>query len=278
MINSIDLHTHSTASDGTLTPSELAVYAKEKGLKAIALTDHDTINGISEFSKKCAQLGIEAVSGVEISADYKCEMHIVGLFVDTHNEEFAKKLSDLKNARSIRNQKMIECLNEHGMPITADDLLSQADDLTLESIGRPHSARAMVNHGYVRDIPEAFEKYLAHGKDCYVSRIKYSPKDSIRLIKDAGGLAILAHPVYISDNEDDLYDLLHELKGFGLDGTECFYSTYSKDFSDVCQRLCKRLDLLPSGGSDFHGGNKSDIDLACVDIPYSVLEEMKKRL
>ena len=276
--NTVDLHVHSTASDGTLTPSQLAEYAKEKGLRAAALTDHDTVDGISEFAERCIQLGIEPIAGVEISARYKCEMHIVGLFVDAGNTDFCSKLKELKNARLIRNEKMLKLLEEHGMPISTESLLSQKENCTLESIGRPHMARAMVEHGYVKDIGEAFDKYLGQGESCYVKRITYSPEDSIKLIKQAGGLAILAHPIYITEDKNALFTLLKELKGYGLDGMECFYSTYTQNFSQLCLSLCNELDLLPSGGSDFHGDNKKDIDLGCVNIPYDVLENMKKYL
>lgn len=276
--NTVDLHTHSTASDGTLTPAQLAEYAKEKGLKAIALTDHDTADGVREFSESCNRLGIEPVAGVEISARYRCEMHIVGLFVDVNSMDFCSKLRELKNARLIRNEKMLKLIEEHGMPISTEALLSQKEDCTLESIGRPHMARAMVERGYVRDIGEAFEKYLGQGESCYVKRITYSPEESIRLIKQAGGLAVLAHPIYITEDKDTLSDILKELKDYGLDGVECYYSTYTKEFSELCLNLCSELDLLPSGGSDFHGGNKKDIDLGCVSVPYDILENMKQRL
>lgn len=277
MINNlIDLHTHSTASDGTFSPAQLAEYAYKKGLRAIALTDHDTVDGIYEFSQRCFSLGIEPIAGVEISARYKCEMHIVGLFIDTKNKDFCQNLNALKNARLIRNEKMLKLLEENGMHITAEDLLRQKENASLKNIGRPHIARAMVEHGYVHDIKEAFDKYIAHGECCYVKRLTYSPEESIQLIKSAGGIAILAHPIYITDDEQKLFDILKELKGFGLDGVECFYSTYTEAFSKLCIRLCKRLELIPSGGSDFHGSNKQDIDLGCVNISYDVLKNMKQ--
>lgn len=274
----IDLHTHSTASDGTLTPAELVKAAAEAGICAIALTDHDTIDGLEEFHDACGKFGIEGISGVEISAQHDKQMHIVGLFINRNDKEFVKKLDKLKNARETRNRKMLELVRENGMDITEADILSQKDGASLLNSGRPHIARAMVEKGYVSDIAEAFDKYLKRGNPCYVKRITYSPEDSIRMIKDAGGTAILAHPAYITEDYDELYGLLRELKEMGLDGAECSYSSYSAKFSDMCSRICDEIGLVKSGGSDFHGANKPDIPLGYVSagyVPYRTLLNMK---
>lgn len=274
----IDLHTHSTASDGTLSPSELAQAAKSEGLSAIALTDHDTVDGTEEFTSACGKLGIEAVSGVEISAEFAKEMHIVGLFVNKDDAELRHRLSLLKNGREVRNRKMLELIRKNGMDISEADILAQKKGATLRNTGRAHIARAMVEKGYVKSANEAFTKYLKKGNCCYVKRITLSPEESIQLIKKAGGTAILAHPMYITQEEQSLLSLAAELKEYGLDGMECYYNCHSRLFTSVCESVCKKLDLLPSGGSDFHGSNKPSVKLGHVSVgsvPYRLLLNMK---
>lgn len=278
----IDLHMHSTASDGTLAPSELAKAAARAGIRAAALTDHDTVSGVAEFKNACAELGIEAVSGVEISAKYKTEMHILGLFIDENNPQLVKRLDELKKTRLNRNADMLELIQKNGMNITAADITGQKDGGRLENTGRAHIARALVEKGYAKDIQNAFDLYLSKGKSCYVSRKLLSPEDSIRLIKEAGGIAVLAHPYYITKDRDELYDLLVWLKSMGLDGVESWYSEYTEEYRDLCLEMCKRLDLMPTGGSDFHAENKPHIKLgeACggLEIPYSLLETIKSKM
>lgn len=278
----IDLHMHSTASDGTLTPSELAKAAARAGIQAAALTDHDTVSGVAEFKNTCAELGIEAVSGVEISAKYKTEMHILGLFIDENNPKLVKRLDELKKTRLNRNAEMLELIQKNGMNITAADITGQKDGGRLENTGRAHIARALVEKGYAKDIQNAFDLYLSKGKSCYVSRKLLSPEDSIRLVKEAGGIAVLAHPYYITKDRDELYDLLVWLKSMGLGGVESWYSEYTEEYRDLCLDMCKRLDLMPTGGSDFHAENKPHIKLgeACggLEIPYSLLETIKSKM
>lgn len=276
----IDLHSHSTASDGTFSPSSLARRAKENGLCAVALTDHDTIAGLDEFHRACFEAGIEGISGVEISAQYHTEMHIVGLFIDEKNAALREKLDTLKSAREIRNRKMLELLRKNGFDITEKDIFSQKKDASLSNTGRAHIARAMVEKGYVASTNEAFVKYLKKGNSCYVKRITYSPEESIRLIKDAGGTAILAHPVFITEDYDTLYSLARTLKAYGLDGMECYYNCYTSKFANMCMEICKRTGLVQSGGSDFHGRNKPDIELGTVSagcVPYSILRKIKEQ-
>ncbi|MCC8169217.1 MAG: PHP domain-containing protein [Oscillospiraceae bacterium] len=275
MTDSVDLHIHSNASDGSCTPSEIAEEARRAGLSAAALTDHDPVAGVEEFSKKCLEIGVEPIAGVEISAKYKCEMHILGLFVDVKNSEFLDKLSKLEHARYDRNKAMLEKFAELGMDITEADIISQKSGGTLENTGRSHMAAALVSKGYTRDNQEAFDKYLIKGKPAYVPRITYSPKESIEIIKAAGGIAVLAHPVYITEDEDELRALLTELKSYGLDGVESIYSDYTEEFSRLCLRLCDELKLLPSGGSDFHGANRPSVELGGVKVPYEFLQRMK---
>lgn len=278
MTNSVDLHIHSNASDGSLTPSEAALEARRAGLRAAALTDHDTVSGVAEFSEKCLEVGVEPIAGVEVSAKFRCEMHILGLFVDIQNKEFLKKLSKLENARYDRNKAMLEKFRELGIDITDEDITGQKPGGTLENTGRAHMAAALVKKGYASNTQEAFDKYLIKGKPAYVPRTTYSPKESIEMIKAAGGLAVLAHPVYITTDEAELRKLLTELKSYGLDGVESMYSDYTEDFSALCLSLCDELKLLPTGGSDFHGANRPSVRLGQVEVLYEFVERMKKSL
>lgn len=278
MADSIDLHMHSDASDGSLSPSEVAEEARRAGLAAAALTDHDTVAGVREFSKKCLEIGVEPVSGVEISAKFRCEMHILGLFVNIENKEFLEKLSKLEHARYDRNKAMLERFAELGFDITEEDITGQKEGGTLENTGRSHMAEALVRKGYVTDKQEAFDRYLIKGKPGYVARITYSPEDSIKMIKAAGGAAVLAHPIYITKDEAELRALLTELKSYGLDGVESMYSDYTEEYSKLCLSLCGELDLVPTGGSDFHGANRPDVSLGDIRAPYEYLERLKERI
>lgn len=276
MKNSVDLHIHSTASDGSLTPSEAALGALRAGLDAAAVTDHDTVDGAAEFIEKCLEIGVEPIAGVEISAKFRCEMHILGLFVNVEDKEFLRKLSELKNGRRNRNKAMIERFSELGFDISEEDITSQKEGGTLDNTGRSHMAEALVRKGYVSDKQEAFDKYLIKGKPGYIPRITYSPEESIKMIKDAGGAAVLAHPVYITGDRAELRKLLCELKSYGLDGVESIYSDYTEEYSKMCLELCEELDLIPTGGSDFHGANRPEVKLGDIKAPYEYLERLKK--
>ncbi len=269
---------HSDASDGSFTPSGVAEEARRANLKAAALTDHDTVAGVREFTEKCLEIGVEPVAGVEISAKFRCEMHILGLFIDIEDNVFLEKLKKLENARYDRNRAMLVRFGELGLDITEEDIISQKDGGTLHNTGRSHMAEALVRKGYVKDKQEAFDKYLIKGKPAYIARVTYSPEESIKMIKDAGGAAILAHPVYITRDEAELRALLTELKSYGLDGVESMYSDYTEEYSKICLKLCSELNLLPSGGSDFHGANRPDVKLGDVIAPYEFLERIKERI
>ncbi len=274
----VDLHLHSTASDGTCTPAELARCAAEAGLSAAAITDHDTIAGAEEFLRECEKLGLEAAAGVEISAKFRTEMHILGLFVDYNNEEFIENLHELKNARALRNRQMLEKLSGDGFKITAEDITGQKKDGSLDNVGRAHIAAALVHKGYVSSVQEGFDKYLSKGCKYYVPRKTYPPKESIELIKKAGGVAVLAHPIFITKDPAELHSLLSELKSYGLAGVESYYSEYTEDYTKLCLRLCRELGLMPSGGSDFHGGNKPHIHIGEVcggRVDYEVFTGLK---
>lgn len=273
----IDLHTHSTESDGTFTPEELICEAKKAGLSAIALTDHDTLSGIPK-ARACAQnYGIEFIPGVELSTTYKeQEIHIVGLFLNENDPTLCQKLAEFRKCRDERNVKMVEALQKEGFSITMEELFAENPDCV---ITRANIARFLLNRGEISSINEAFRKYIGDGCKCYVGRFKVSPMEAVSLIKNAGGLAVLAHPILYHMKSKELKQLISTLKEAGLDGIEALYSTYTTSDEQQIKRLAKEFNLLISGGSDFHGQNKPHIHLGTgtghLYIPYSVLDAMK---
>ncbi|MGN0482858.1 MAG: PHP domain-containing protein [Lachnospiraceae bacterium] len=276
----IDLHVHSTASDGTYTPEELVELAKIKDLAAFALTDHDTTAGINAASKAAEGTGIELIPGVELSCDFEgTEIHMVGLFIDPNDEKLNTVLADFRDNRDNRNVKMIENLKNEGFPIELDAIAAEFPDCVLT---RAHIARYLVNHQLVKDMETVFSTYIGDGCRCYVAREKITPFDAISLIHDAGGLAILAHPLLYHLNTDRLKKLVKDLTESGLDGMEAVYSTFSPNDMKNMKELARENNLLVSGGSDFHGSNKPYIQLGSgrgsLFVPYSLLEKMKERL
>ena len=279
MKKTIDLHTHSNKSDGTFSPKELAQKAKEAGLAAIALTDHDTNNGVAEFTEECERLGIEGIPGIEISTNFKRLMHIVGLY--PHGDRYEAVVEKLKAARLERNLKMLEKIHDT-FGITSEDVL-EGTGSTRESCGRLHMANALVKCGHTETVSDAFEMYLKRGRPCYVEKFSLSPAESVQLIKDCGGIAIWAHPVQAVDTESDMLDMAQKLKSAGLDAMECMYNNFTPEQSELCRSVAKRVGLLESGGSDFHGSNKPTVQLGRVSdgdgtIPYEILEQLKTRI
>lgn len=278
--NEIDLHVHSTESDGTLTPEEIILLAKEKNLSALALTDHDTISGLPAARLAAQKYGLELVPGIELSTDYNgTEVHILGYYFDEENPDFLHQLSHFRSGREERNRKMTEKLQNIGFDITYDALLAAFPDSVLT---RAHFARYLADHGMVKNTDTAFRKYLGNGCCCYVPREKITPYDAIDLIRSGGGLAYFAHPVLCHMNYDRLDAFIKSLKEHGLTGLEAVYSTYLPGDERNMKRLAQKYDLLISGGSDFHGSNKPYIQLGTgkgnLHIPYDYLWQMKERL
>ena len=273
----IDLHVHSTASDGTMSPAELAVAVKEAGLCAFALTDHDTVDGIAEARTAAKAASVELIPGVELSCDYKGkEVHMVGLYLDETNPRLLTHLARFRDNRDNRNQKMYQKLNEEGFAISDEGLREMFPDAVLT---RAHVARFLLEHGYIKSISEAFEKYIGDGCRCHVPREKITPQEGIELIHHANGKAVLAHPVLYHMSDDRLRELITNCLACGLDGIEALYSTYQPGDERYIRKLADEYGLAVSGGSDFHGSNKPHIRLGTgtgrLSVPYELLEKFR---
>ena len=273
----IDLHVHSNASDGTLTPSEVVTAAKEAGLLAMALTDHDTVAGVKEAKIKADELGIELIPGVEISCHaFGKEIHILGFFLNEEDPDFLEYLANLREIRDSRNLKMLELFQKDGFPITMEKL-EHGNPNTV--ITRAHFARVLIEEGIVPSKDAAFKKYLSDGKKYYVQRSEIKPKDAIAHIKQAGGVAVLAHPFEYHFSKQQLIDLIEELVSYGLSGIEVYHSNNYVEQSSFLRELTHRYHLAATGGSDFHGSNKPDIKIGVgrggLRVHESLLEELK---
>lgn len=277
----IDLHVHSHISDGTLSPSQLACYAKEKGLSAIALTDHDTVDGVEECVQKGKELGLTVIPGIELAATYLGrEIHILGYYIDPQSPFLIEKLKSIVESRNLRNLQMLKKIEEMGFIFSPEDLALFHSSTNIFT--RAHFATALLHQGYVSTREEAFDKYIARGKCAYVPRKKLTPKECISVIHEAGGLAVLAHPMLYSFDDEQIEDLVHALKEDGLNGLETLYCTHSKQDVLMLLNLCLKYKLLPTGGSDFHGDNKPGLDIGVgygdLNIPYTILEALQKQL
>lgn len=275
----IDLHVHSTASDGTETPSRLVEMAEDIKLSAIALTDHDTVSGVQEFLDAGARLGVKTIPGVEISSwDRSKELHIVGLFIDPHNKELVEFLEKMREERFLRNRLIIHRLQNMGYSISEDEVSVVAGG---ESIGRPHIAQVLVKKGYFGDIQEVFDSLLKRGKRGYIARSLKRPDVICRLIHNAGGVAIWAHPVSGQHSGERAYvkKMLKGLVPAGLDGIETFYTTFNRNQTALLDELAETFGLLRSGGSDYHGHTRGFTKLGvgggCLSVPDSYLETIE---
>lgn len=255
----IDLHIHSTFSDGSCTPAKLVEMADEQNLEAIALTDHDSVEGIPEFLSAHPECGVKRIAGVELSAEFSPgTMHILGYCIDPHSEPLLSKLNWIKSRRSSRNGEIVEKLNAIGLPLTWDEVAEYAGS---DIVGRPHFAQAMIARGYCRDKQDAFDRYLAKGKKAYIDRKRLSPQSCISLIRSAGGVAVLAHPVTLKLSHSKLLRTVGELCEMGLGGIECYYSQYSHADTAKMKSIADKFSLIMTGGSDFHGEGSPAIKL-----------------
>ncbi|MDE6914031.1 MAG: HAD hydrolase family protein, partial [Lachnospiraceae bacterium] len=274
----IDLHVHSIRSDGTMTPKELVDYAVSKGLKAMALTDHDTVDGIDEIMEYAKDKPVEIIPGIEYSTQYnERDVHIVGLFIDHKAPVFLAYLARLRQSRIDRNHKLCANLRSAGIDITYEALLAAFPDAV---ITRAHYAKFLLDKGYVKSRDEAFERYLGDHTPYFVHREKVTPEEVIDVTRRAGGIPVLAHPTLYGLGSEQLDLLIGRLKAAGLMGIETYYSTYSPSEEKKIKALADKYGLLPSGGSDFHGENKPGLDLATgygrLYIHEEVLAQMRR--
>ncbi len=271
MANVIDLHTHSTASDGIYAPAELLRQAHGVGLRVLALTDHDTTNGLDEASATAQHLGIDFIPGIEINTDVGSdEIHVLGYYLQYQQPEFQRVLQILRDARERRGQRMVELLNEQGVAVSWE----RVREIAQGAVGRPHVAKALLEAGFVQSISEAFDKYI--GKECpaYVPRYKLAPVDAIRLIRSANGLPVMAHPIDLP-GLDELCEWLPKLVEAGLVGLETYYGPYTEEKEQQLRALADQYHLIPTGGTDFHGPGIHPTPLGGRFVPFEAVERLK---
>lgn len=277
-MNFVDLHTHSTASDGTLTPEELVALAVSKDLKAIALTDHDTIDGISRAKKAAAASGMELIPGMELSCVCEgTEIHILGFFTDETSEILRDGLARFCKVRDTRNQDMLSRFQEDGFDISWDDLRQGHPDTV---ITRAHFARVLAEKGYVTSPDQAFERYLQYGGRYCTRPKRVTPEQVMELMRASHVWPCLAHPMQYHMGYREIHSLALHLKDLGLRGIEVYHSSHNQGQSAKLQVITKELGLLPSGGSDFHGSNKPDVELGRgrggLRVSYALLRDIKE--
>ncbi|MBN1329711.1 MAG: PHP domain-containing protein [Candidatus Heimdallarchaeota archaeon] len=271
----IDLHIHTTASDGTFSPNQVVKIASQLKLKAIAITDHDTVKGIEEALEAAKSEDIEIISGIEFSTEINNEsIHIVGLFVDHKNLELKKLTYEILNAREIRAQKIIEKVNE--LNIGPKITLEEVKEISNGVIGRPHIGEIMVKKGYAKSQNQVFTNFLRRNGPAYVPRFKLSPKEAIQFLCKIKAIPILAHPGYISP-EIQIDEFIKDLATDGLAGIEVYYPTHTKENVKLFKELAKKYHLLESGGSDCHGLLNDGPFIGSLKIPYSILAKMKEK-
>ena len=274
----IDLHVHSTASDGSLTPRELVYYAAEKQLSAIALTDHDTVSGLAEAIAASHHAGIELIPGVEMSCVWEgTEIHILGYFVDTGSPALQDGLSWFRRMRDERNETILDNLAEDGILLTEEELRAGDPDTV---ITRAHFARLLMEKGYVRDRKEAFAGYLAYGGKYVPTKDELTPERVMQMFYDGRIWPSLAHPIQYRLDEDSLVQLIAELKAMGLRGIEVWHSSQSWQDTARLQTIARLSGLIPTGGSDFHGSSKPDVEIGTgrgnLKIQERVLDAIKE--
>jgi len=268
-MKSADLHLHTLFSDGTYTPQELIEKAKKAGLSCIAVVDHDTVSGIEPALEAAESENIEVVPGIELTAEYEgSEIHILGYFIDYKNKEFIKKLEALRENRIGRIHKILAKLKDAGVSLNPQAVFDIAQQGT---VGRLHIARAMVKEGIVTSIFEAFRKYIGDKCPAYVSGFRLSPIEAINLIKEAGGIPVLAHP-YILNNDE----LVLMLIKYGIMGLEIYYPEHSQAMINFYLELARKNNLLVTGGSDCHGSAKPEVKIGSVKIPYDLVDSLKR--
>lgn len=277
----IDLHVHSSFSDGTDTPEELARAAAASGVTALALTDHDNVAGVPDFLAACRREGIVGIAGVEISAHVQQgTLHVLGLGVDPASAALDDALARVRDGREERNHRIVGKLHELGFGLTWGEVQELAGH---DVVGRPHIARAMIAHGWAGGVEEVFDRYLGEGAPAYVDRFKLSPEESVKLVVEAGGVPVVAHPLSWLADLGELETALAKLKAAGLAGVEVYHSSHNLGDEVELMRLSSRLGLLPSGGTDYHGEDvKPGIRIGTgpgrMEVPDAILAPLLKRM
>lgn len=264
-----DFHLHSTASDGVHTPTWVMETAAAKGVTVLSLTDHDTTEGLAEARAAASRLGLRLIPGMELSTDYQgADVHLLGYGFDVENEELQEKLAWLRKGRLERTQKIVGILESLGAPVSLYRVYEIAGEAT---VGRPHIARALVEAGHVKDVQEAFDRFLGNGGPADVDRVKFGPQETIELIHGTGGVVFCAHPIFIGRN---YAEVLAKFAEWGLDGIETYYKHYDAETVNAHRILGERLGLMRSGGSDYHGlGNPDDRDIGDFGFPDERVDE-----
>ncbi len=263
-----DLHVHTYFSDGTFSPKEVVEYAVKKGLSAIAITDHDCIDGIAPAIAAADKTDLEIIPGIEFTTELDTkEIHMLGFFIDYKQKWFTEELRSLCSMRDKRMRKMLECLMKFNISVAIDDIKEIAGK---GSFGRLHLAKVLVKKGYVKSPQEAFDKFLGNGKACYVEGDRISPIDAINMISRLGGVAVLAHPFTVGKDE-----LIPVLVKAGLKGIEAYHTDHNDLTAARYKKIAQEYGLLPTGGSDCHGMNKGKVLMGTVVVPYEVVEKLK---
>ena len=277
--NCVDLHVHSNKSDGSLSPSDLVLEAKKKGLKAFALTDHDTVDGIDEALAASENSGVTVIPGIELSTEYEGkDIHIVGLLIDKEQPAFRDKIQEFVDSRIQRNRKMCQKLTEAGCPLTYEELVEEFPGAV---ITRAHYAQILLKKGYTKSLKEAFERYIGDRGPCFIPREKITPEDGVKLILSAKGIPVLAHPLLYGMGKERLQILVDRLKDAGLEAIEAVYCTYSPSEETQMREFAKKNGLLISGGSDFHGNAKPGLEMGTgygkLYVSEEILDELVMR-
>lgn len=264
-----DLHLHTCYSDGTDRPRRVVELAREAGLAAIAITDHDILDGYPEAHAAAEESGLELIPGLEMSASSNGqEVHVLGFFVDLHHVGFQHVLTDQRTRRIARIREMVARLQQLGLPVTEEEVFAIAKE---GAVGRPHVAQAMMQRGYVSTVKEAFDRYIGADKPAYIAGSPLLPREAIAAIREAGGIPVLAHPVFLKDD-----GFIEQLYREGLVGLEVYHSSHTPDVVQRYEQLAERLGLLKTGGSDYHGLSKEGAPVGSVAVPYALVETLKQ--
>ncbi|MBQ8080631.1 MAG: PHP domain-containing protein [Clostridia bacterium] len=280
MMSLCDLHAHTTASDGSYTPEELVRYAKEKGLGAVAVTDHDTIDGLERAVREGQRIGQRVIPGIEITTGLEgCEIHMVGLFLRFQELAFQDRVAKLAKTRDVRNERMVQKLIDLGFRISFDDLKRFEGSV----LTKAHIGQLLVERGYAPDVPAAMNTSLRRGGVAYIERETPTPKEAASLIHEAGGLAFVAHTNQIDKaDRDHSCAICRQALQMGADGLETRYCEFDDDWRSRTEAIAREFSCLRSGGSDFHGAYKQSLDLMTgygdLEVPYAFVEAMEARL